>query len=92
MFVHRRAQAQKRTEIDLMIRLHIWLILCIETAYNNENKTKQTLPGKKENLISRVTILLLSNVQLLIKKIIKSTKKQKSMAFSKEEQINRNCF
>lgn len=68
MFVHRRAQAQKITEIDLMIRLHIWLILRIETAYNKENKTKQTLPGKKENLISRITILLLSNVQLLIKK------------------------
>lgn len=58
------------------------LILTMETAYNNqkENNNKKANPGellisKEENLISRVIILLDSNVQFSIIKIARYTKK-----------------
>ena len=80
---------QKRS--DKTLRLHITLILIIETTYNNQkNKTNKQANKKQQQTLRkgiflRVTALLDSNASFPLKKITRHTRKQESRALSKEK-------
>lgn len=81
MTMNAQGKAQKRPRN--ILSLHVRLLLGIETAYKNNNKTKQKTPqqtlGKGENLITSVTTFLGFKCPMLNKKITKHTNKQESV-------------
>ena len=57
--------------------------------YNQQINKNQQISGKRENLISRVTTLLDSNVQFSTTKS-QGIQRNKSMVQAKEKKINKN--
>lgn len=99
MTAYAQGKTQKRHEKikkhEKTLTLHVRLISGTETIYNNKkmNKNNNEKLGKGNNLISRVTTLVHSNVWCsTTTKITKCTMNQESMTHWKKEKNSTESF